>query len=150
MVKNCVFCKIIKGEIPCAKIWENKEFLAILDINPNTKGASLVLTKKHYPANFFDLPEEICKNFIGACKKVAKLLKKTLGVKKVGLIIEGMGVNHSHIKLYPIYGAEEWSGEPPAKTVFFEKYEGYLTSHLGPQADFEELKKLAEEIRKQI
>lgn len=144
---DCIFCKIIKGEIDSAKIWEDEEFLAILDINPNVKGATLVMTKKHYPANFFDLADEICEKFIIAAKKVAFILKKGLNVKKVGMIIEGMGVNHSHIKLYPIYRIEDWSGKSPEQKVFFEKYEGYLTSQLGHQIPLEELKKLAEQIK---
>lgn len=51
---SCIFCKIIKGELESAKIWEDKEFLAILDIMPNTKGMTLVLTKRHHPSYAFD------------------------------------------------------------------------------------------------
>lgn len=148
-MENCVFCNIIQGKFDSAKIWEDDEFLTILDISPNTKGASLILSKTHYPANFFNLPDDVCQKFIIAAKKVVKILEKGLNVTKVGMIIEGMGVNHAHVKLYPIYGAEEWSGKIPEQRVFFEKYQGYLTSQLGSQASLEELKKIAEVIRKQ-
>jgi len=48
MVEECIFCEIVEGKRDSAKIWENEEFLAILDVNPNVKGMTLVLTKKHY------------------------------------------------------------------------------------------------------
>ena len=146
-MENCVFCKIISGEIDSAKIWEDEEFLAILDINPNTKGVTLVLSKTHYPAYLFDLPNEFCEKFILAAKKVAKLLEKGLGVKRVGMVLEGMGVNHSHLKLYPMYKTDEWKGETPKEKLFFEKYEGHLTTQQGSQVLLDELKKIAKEIK---
>ena len=53
---DCIFCKIAKGEIPSAKIWEDQEHLAILDVNPNTKGMALVLTKEHFDSLFRAIP----------------------------------------------------------------------------------------------
>lgn len=149
MVKDCVFCKIIKCEIPAAKIWEDEEFLAILDINPNTKGMTLVLPKEHYPSYVFEMPDDIYQKLWLAAKKAANLLEKALGVSRVALVMEGMGVNHAHIKLYPLHGLTEKFTEMWAKEkVFFEKYPGYLTTQTGPQADFKELSQLAEEIKK--
>lgn len=63
MKQDCVFCKIVAGEIDSAKIWEDDEFLAILDIMPNTKGMTLVLTKKHYDSYAFDMPEDVYLRF---------------------------------------------------------------------------------------
>jgi len=148
-MENCIFCKIVKGEIDSAKIWENEKFLAILDVNPNTKGMALVLTKQHYDSYVFDMPDDVYQQFMAAVKSVANLLEKGLGVKRVAMVMEGMGVNHAHIKLYPLYGIEEKFKEIWAKDkVFFEKYEGYISTQLGPQADISALKKLAEEIKK--
>ena len=48
---NCIFCKMVKGEIPCAKVYEDQDILAFLDINPASKGHTLVITKEHF-ANF--------------------------------------------------------------------------------------------------
>jgi len=147
-MKNCVFCKIVKGEIDSAKIWEDEEFLAILDVNPNTKGMTLLLTKQHYDSYAFDMPEDIYQRFMGATKKVAKILEKGLGVKRVAMVMEGMGINHAHIKLYPLYGISDKFEEMWAKEkVFFDKYEGYISTQLGPNVDISELKTLAEEIR---
>lgn len=131
-MENCIFCKIIKGEIDSAKIWEDEEFIAILDINPNTKGMALVLTKDHYDSYIFEMPDDIYSKFLIAAKKVAKMLEKGLEVKRIAMVMEGMGVNHAHIKLYPMYDSRE----------------GYITTQLGPRAELEELKKIAEEIKK--
>jgi histidine triad (HIT) family protein len=145
---DCIFCKIIKGEIPSFKIWENDEFLAMLDINPNTKGMTLILTKEHYDSDVFEMPDDVYGKFLLAAKKVSKLLKNGLGVQRVAMVMEGMGVNHAHIKLYPLHGIGEKFIEMWAKEKeFFEKYPGYISTRLGPQADFEELKELAEKLR---
>ena len=119
-----------------------------MDVNPNVKGMTLVLTKKHYDSYIFDLHEELYLRLMAAAKKVAKILEKGLSVKRVAMVMEGMGINHAHIKLYPLHGLKEKFEETWTKErVFFEKYEGYISTQLGPQVDISELKKLAEEIR---
>lgn len=149
MKEDCIFCKIVKGEIDSAKIWEDKEFLAILDVSPNTKGMTLVLTKEHYGSYAFDMPEDLYQRFMLASKKVAKILEKGLNIKRVAMVMEGMGINHSHIKLYPLHGVTEKFKEMWAKEkIFFDKYEAYISTQLGPQVEISELKKLAEEIKK--
>jgi diadenosine tetraphosphate (Ap4A) HIT family hydrolase len=146
---NCIFCKIAKGEIPAVKIWEDDRFLATLDIYPNTLGMVLVMPKVHYDSYVFDMPEDVYSEFFLAAKKVSKILETGLDVKRVALVMEGMGVNHAHLKLYPLYGLEEKFKETWAKDkVFFKNYQGYISTQLGPQADIAELKKLAEVIRK--
>src|SRR5947209_604850 len=99
-MEDCVFCDIIKGKFPCHKIWEDEDHLAFLSIYPNTEGFSVVITKRHYPAYVFDLPDEILVGLILASKKVAKLLDSKLDdVGMTGMIFEGFGVNHVHTKL---------------------------------------------------
>ncbi len=147
--EDCIFCKIVAGQIDSARIWEDKDFLAILDMNPNTRGMTLVLTKQHYDSYAFELPDDVYKKFMVASRNVAKILENALGVKRVALVMEGMGINHAHIKLYPLQGIDEKFKEMWAKQkIFFEKYEGYISTQLGPQADISELKQLAEDIRK--
>lgn len=97
----CVFCKIVKKEIPSAKIWENEEFLAILDIAPVVEGMTVVLPKQHYSSRIFEMPDEPYKNLVLATKKVAELLKQKLEATRVFLVIEGLDADHAHIKLYP-------------------------------------------------
>mgnify|MGYP001579768143 CR=1 FL=1 len=149
MDNNCVFCKIVKGEIPSVRIWEDKKHLAILDINPNTKGMTLVITKEHFDSDATDMPEKEYSDLMLTAKKVAKLLEQSLNVKRVAIVMEGLGVNHVHIKLYPIYGLDKKFKEIWAKEkVFFNTYPGYITTQLGPQKNVEELKKIAKEVLK--
>ncbi|MBU4205074.1 HIT domain-containing protein [Patescibacteria group bacterium] len=146
---DCIFCKIAKGEIDSAKVWEDEEFLAILDVNPNTKGMTLVLPKNHRDSYIFDEDDDFYQKIMVAAKKVAKLLERGLEVKRVALVMEGMGVNHAHIKLYPLYGIGEKFEEILAKDrIFFDRYQGYFSTQLGPKADIQELKKLADDIKR--
>lgn len=147
-MKDCIFCKFVSGEIDSAKIWEDKEFFAILDNNPNTLGMTLVITKEHYSSYAFDMPEGVYARFTKAARKVSKLLDKKLPVQRTVMVMEGMGINHSHIKLYPLHGLSEKFTEMWGKDrVFFEKYPGYISTQLGPQAKLEDLKRLANKIK---
>jgi diadenosine tetraphosphate (Ap4A) HIT family hydrolase len=144
---DCIFCKIVEGKIPSVKIWEDKNFLAVLDINPNMEGMTLVLTKDHHDSYAFDMPDKEYAEFLAATKKVARLLETGLGVKRVAMVMEGLGVNHAHIKLYPVHGLDEKFREMWAKDkVYFDKYQGYISTQLGPQKSAEELKKVADRI----
>lgn len=105
-MSDCIFCKIISEQIPSFKIREDEHFLAILDVFPNTKGQTLVIPKKHYDSDVFEMDEAMMNKFFVAAKKVSKLLKKSLKVHRIALVMEGMGVNHAHIKLYPLHGLD--------------------------------------------
>lgn len=145
----CIFCKIISGEIPSYKIWENDKFIAILDIFPNCKGQTLLIPKKHYESDLFNIHDkELYKDVILATDDVVQLLKAKLNVQRVGMIMEGMGVNHLHIKLYPMHGIEEdWKQNIWWEQVFFEEYPGYLTTEIGEQADFQDLANIQRQIK---
>lgn len=146
-MSDCVFCKIVSGEIPSFKVYEDEEFLAFLDINPNTCGMTVLITKKHYHSYVFDLPDDIYTRFMNTARKVAKLLDETLGVQRTAMVMEGMGVDHAHLKFYPLHGLDEKFQEMWAKDrVYFENYPGYVTTKLGPRADSNKLEKLAGKI----
>lgn len=147
-MKDCIFCKIIEGKIPCVKVYEDKKFIAILDKFPNTEGMTLVIPKNHFESDIFDIPETEYEDLFLFSRKVAKMIEKGLKVKRVALIVEGMGVNHLHLKLYPLQGLDEKFKETwhPEK-IYFKKYEGYLSTQLGPEKTVEELKKIAERIK---
>ena len=145
---DCVFCKIASGQWNCARIWEDDRFLAFLDIYPNVRGMTLVVTKEHYPSYAFNLSDDVYADFLAAAKEVALLLDRALRVHRTAMVMEGMGINHAHIKLYPLHGlsgefAEMWGDE----RIYFEKYEGYVSTLLGPPADTNELERLAAKIR---
>jgi diadenosine tetraphosphate (Ap4A) HIT family hydrolase len=149
-MEDCIFCKIVKGEMPCHKIWEDENHLAFLSIFPNTEGFSVVVTKQHYPSYVFDLDDKVLKDLVLAAKKVAKLLDAKLDdVGRTGLIFEGFGVDHLHAKLFPMHGTEQGKWKPIKSKIdkYFDKYEGYISSHDHQRADDEKLSKLAKKIR---
>lgn len=144
---GCIFCKIVNGEIPCVKLWEDPVHLAFLDINPNVEGMALVIPKKHFDSYTFDMPDADHHALIDAAKKTAKMIEKGLNVQRVAMVMEGLGVNHAHIKLYPIHGLEEKFQELWSKDrVFFDNYLGYISTQLGPQANPAQLKQIADKI----
>ena len=98
---DCIFCKIVKGEIPAVKIYEDKKHFAFLDVNPINSGHTLLIPKKH-TEYLFDLKDNEYSELMLKVKSFAKLLKNKLKSKKIGLIIEGFGVLHVHIHLVPI------------------------------------------------
>jgi len=149
-MEDCIFCKIVKGEVPCHKIWEDEKHLAFLSRNPNTEGFSVVVTKEHYPSYAFDLPEEVLKELVIAAKNVCKLIdSKYEDVGRTGLIFEGFGVDHVHAKLFPMHGTsrEEWKKRASKVETYFENYEGYISSHDSKKVDDEELERVAKKIR---
>ncbi|MFH1649120.1 MAG: HIT family protein [Candidatus Woesearchaeota archaeon] len=150
-MENCIFCKIVKGEMPCHKIWEDKEHLAFLSIFPNTEGFSVVIPKKHYPSYAFDLPDDVLSKLTLATKKVAKLLDASFDdVGRTGMFFEGFGVDHVHSKLFPMHGTanmKEWKPIESKIDKFFTQYPGYLSSHDSKRADDKKLAELAKRIR---
>ncbi len=153
---ECIFCEIVKGNIPVASFWEDKEFIAFLSIDPNTEGFSVVIPKEHFGSDVLKMPDDILQRFIVASKKVAQALESYYGdVGRVGLIMEGTGIDHAHIKLVPMHGTEhmkkgEWKQYTSDKEQWFDKYEGWISSAGGPLADNKKLKELAENIKEKI
>ena len=147
---ECIFCKMVRGEMPCNKIWEDEKHLAFLTIFPNTEGFTVVIPKKHYPSYAFDLPDEVLADLIKATKKVAKLLDRSFAdVGRTGMFFEGFGVDHVHAKLFPMHGTNIPKWKPLKSDIdkYFNQYEGYISSHDYKRADDEKLAKLAEKIR---
>lgn len=153
-MSECIFCKIVNGEAPCYKIWEDEKHIAILSIFPNTEGFTVVMPKKHCPSYAFDNNDKVLEELIVAVKKVAKLLDKSFeDVGRTGMIFEGFGVDHLHAKLFPMHGTdnmEEWKQLKSNVDKYFEKYEGYISSHDYKRADDVKLTKLAEKIRRNL
>ncbi|MFA7298237.1 MAG: HIT domain-containing protein [Candidatus Absconditabacterales bacterium] len=128
---DCIFCKIVAGEIPSVKIREDDNFIALLDAFPACKGQVLVLPKKHYDSDIFLMDNDFYTLLLLAAKDVVALMKKGLGVDKIGMVVEGLQVPHAHIKLYPFRGGKS--------------FEGGLTGHT--LADINELKNIANQIK---
>ena len=148
---NCIFCKIVKRESPSHIVWEDEKHIAFLSIFPNTEGVTVVITKEHYPSYVFDLPDDVLSNLMIATKKVAKLLDAKLeDVGRTALVFEGFGIDHIHAKLFPMHGTanmEEWKPIESSVDKYFEKYEGYISSHDYKREDDNKLDDLTRKIK---
>ena len=98
---STIFSKIINEEIPCYKVAENDEFLAFLDIRPNTIGHTLCIPKVEVD-DILDLEEDRYKNLMLFSRKVAKSIKNVIQCKKVAISVIGLEVPHVHVHLIPI------------------------------------------------
>ena len=116
--ENCIFCKIIKGEIPCRKIYETENILAFLDINPVNPGHTLVIPKQHYEL-IEQVPEDILAELIKAIKKITPAIKKAAGTDSNNLAVNngktaGQVVPHVHFHIMPRHendGLKLWEGK---------------------------------------
>jgi diadenosine tetraphosphate (Ap4A) HIT family hydrolase len=141
-MEDCLFCKIVSGEIPAHRIYEDSGHIAFLDIFPITEGQAVVITKRHHGSYQFDMPEGAYLKLMAAARKVGKRIDKTLKSKRTFMVVEGMEVPHVHVKLYPVHrvgksmASGEMSGEEMKKW-----YGGHISTLHGPRAKDEDLEK---------
>jgi len=156
---KCIFCEIASGKIEPlgnGKFWENKKYVAWLSPFPNTEGFAVLIPKKHYASDVLQMSNEDLKDFVIEAKKISELLIKAFDdVGRVGLIMEGTGIDHAHIKLVPLHGTEymkkgEWRQVHSKNNDYFKKYEGYIASNDGPRGNDTDLKNLAARLKKLI
>lgn len=134
-MNECLFCKIIKGEIPSTKVYENDDVFAFLDIKPVNPGHALVIPKEHY-VNIHDMPEDLFGKVAVGAKKVADAILK-LGAKGVNIKMNngkaaGQDVFHAHVHVMPRYGNDTFS------------------HWVGKEYDGNEREEVAEKIRKSL
>ena len=116
-MSNCLFCKIVKGEIPCHKVYEDDKILAFLDINPINIGHTLIISKEHYESTL-ETPDELIIYIATAAKKIAKAVLEITGAKGCNIGINNGGVSgqiilHTHWHIMPRFrgdGHELWKG----------------------------------------
>ncbi|MEI6511535.1 MAG: HIT family protein [Candidatus Uhrbacteria bacterium] len=113
---DCLFCKIIAGEIPCHKIWEDESHLAFLDIFPMRPGHALVIPKTHAP-EIFDLDDAAYDSLMRATRVVANRLRAAMSVPRVGVVVKGFEVDHVHVHLVPISEARQMDPCKAAKEI---------------------------------
>ncbi|HEX8398755.1 MAG TPA: HIT domain-containing protein [Pyrinomonadaceae bacterium] len=145
-----MFCEIVEGKLPSHKVWEDEKHIAFLSLYPNTEGVTVVIPKKHYPSYAFDLPNDVLKDLIIATKTVARIIDSKLNdVGRTALVFEGFGVDHVHAKLYPMHGTKlkEWKPITSNVDKYFDKYEGYISSHDASRANDSDLAKLAVKLK---
>ena len=103
---RCLFCDIINGKTEALKVWEDRDLLLLLDINPINPGHVILITKKH-AEDVFELREPLYIKTFRTAKRIAHQLRKISGAKRIGLAIEGFGVPHIHLHLVPVNKGNE-------------------------------------------
>ena len=109
---DSIFTKIIKGEIPSYKIYEDEKTFAFLDIYPTQPGHTLVIPKQQVEF-LWDLKQEDYVALMETCKKVARHIRETLGARYVGVKVIGEEVPHAHIHLIPLNSASDFFEQRP-------------------------------------
>ena len=118
-MNKCVFCKIVKNEIPTDKIYEDEKFFAFLDINPVNPGHILVVPKNHYE-NIYSAPDEILCDIGSLVKKISIAVKQGVNADGINIIMNNNGaagqiVPHAHFHIIPRFaddGLRHWPGKP--------------------------------------
>ncbi len=153
---KCVFCEIVKGNIEAKGFfWEDKKHMAFLTPFPSTEGFTVVIPKKHFGSDVLNMPDKNLKELVLASKKVSEIIRSYFkDVGRVGLMMEGTGIDHAHTKLFPMHGTEhmkkgKWKQYLDSEDKFFKKYEGYITSVEGPKISDKKLINLANNLIKQ-
>ena len=101
MDPRCVFCKIVVGEVPAQKVYENDQVLAFLDIEPVNPGHILVIPKTHVD-ELQNVEEEQYLEVMKATRILSRRLKERLHPERVGLMVHGFDVHHAHVHLIPM------------------------------------------------
>ncbi len=132
---DCLFCKIVAGDIPASKVYEDEHILAFLDISQTTPGHTLVITKKHY-RNILDLDPQVAQDLFGQVPALARRLKNAVGAQGINVLnnseeAAGQTVFHTHVHLLPR----------------FEAGDGLEIQFQTKEPDFEHLAQLAQKIR---
>ncbi|EMF08824.1 HIT-like protein [Sphaerulina musiva SO2202] len=138
MAANCIFCKIIKGDIPSMKLFESEKTLAFLDINPLAYGHALILPK-HHGEKLTDIPDEDLTELLPVAKKIASALKTTQNVENYNILqnngaLAHQQVGHVHFHIIP---------KP-------DDAQGLKIGWPQQNADMEKLKKLLEEVKSKM
>lgn len=125
MTEETIFTKIIKGEIPSFKVYEDDWAYAFLDIHPIQPGHTLVVPKNPVE-QLWDLPQEDYRKLMDACKLIATRLKEVLKTERVGMQLIGIDVPHTHVHLIPFNTMDEYRNIPNPD----EKYDSKIFEDL--------------------
>lgn len=110
-MEDTIFTKIIKGHVPCYKIFEDDRTIAFLDIHPVQPGHVLVVPKTQID-HLWDLTDEDYQALMDVCKNVAQRIRKVLKPARVGVQVVGTDIPHAHVHLIPFSKVEEFHNEP--------------------------------------
>tara|TARA_Y100000031_G_C8221659_1_gene386255 strand:+ start:338 stop:772 length:435 start_codon:yes stop_codon:yes gene_type:complete len=143
-MNDCLFCEIVEKKVNAFTIYEDRSNIAILDLFPSVRGQSLVIPKKHFGSYVFKMNDENYISLMLASRKVARLIDERLGSLRTCMVMEGMEIDHAHIKLYPIY---EVSSSISLETIDLSVYRGFISTKHGKRASHSDLDKIIEQFK---
>lgn len=101
-MSDCLFCKIVSGELPAHLVWEDENHLAFLDINPIKPGHVLVIPRLHVPY-VFDMDSDAYRGLFDCARNLEAPLRQVTQAERIGIMVEGFKVPHVHMHLVPLY-----------------------------------------------
>lgn len=149
---NNLFARVVRGDLEQWRIWEDSEHVAFLTPFADTLGFTVLIPRAHLHSDVFKLDDTAYERLIDAAYQVANVLRKALGIERVGLFFEGYEIDYTHAKLIPVHalgGAtlqEKDTGEAP----YSEIYPGYITTQPGPKAELGPLQSFAQDVRRKL
>lgn len=123
-MKEAIFTKIAKKELPAYVVDETDTYMAFLDIMPSVYGQTIVIPKEWHDSYIFNNKKELIADFFAYVQQIAKKLDKKLGCERCLVMFEGYGVDHLHAKLYPVFSKEEALNFSPRNKIEFTKETG--------------------------
>ncbi|CAL8273005.1 unnamed protein product [Gadus morhua 'NCC'] len=146
-----LFSRIVRGEEPQWRVWEDRGHVAFLTPFPNAPGLTVVVPRRPLTSDIFRLERGDYEALALATRQVAALIGEGLEAKGVGLIFEGFEIDYAHAKLIPLLSSLSAFGEgdtpsEPRPAQFHSTYPGFVTSEDGPEASLESLKEIHNQI----
>ncbi|KAG2414962.1 hypothetical protein HFD88_006150 [Aspergillus terreus] len=128
-----LFARIIRGQLPQWRIWEDEDHVAFLTPFANAEGFTVLVPRAHLSCDIFAIEPLSYTKLMKAAHKVAGFLTQAFGIQQCGMVFEGFEIDYAHVKLIPIHAASETSDAPlEAVEPFHETYQGYVSSFSGP------------------
>jgi histidine triad (HIT) family protein len=109
--EDCIFCKIVSGEVVGPKVYEDEHSYAFLDFKPISEGHTLVIPKEHH-AYIEDMPDDAYSKMMLTVKKLKKAYKKMFNVPQVGFFVSGWDVPHAHVHVVPMHNSKDITSKP--------------------------------------
>jgi len=103
---NCIFCRIIKREIPAVFVHEDVQCVAFLDLHPIRDGHALIIPRQHID-HFSDVPDELAAHMMKVAQKLSRRMHEVLKPERVGLVVSGYGVPHAHLHVVPMMDEQD-------------------------------------------
>ncbi len=140
---NCIFCKIIRGEIPSIKVYEDDRVLAFLDLRPIRPGHTLVIPKQHVD-HFMDMDDDLSAHVVHIGNRISRKIRDTLAPPRVGVMVMGFEVAHAHYHVVPMWDSHDIAS---ARQLVIEGGMAHFSADALPIADTAERQKIADQIK---